>query len=65
VGIALSGYDMPAQLNVQWTVQMSYDSVANVFMMLVLPYNGTSFYFLNYYLMIVSTSASQYIQVQS
>ena len=65
LGLALCGYDLPAQNNLQFRAELSYDSTRDSFIVLVLPTNGTTFYYLNYYLVMANNPASSYLQVQS
>ena len=54
IGLALCGYDLPPSKNVQWKSQASYDDSTNSFVVVVMPRNGTMFYYLNYYLLLCS-----------
>jgi hypothetical protein len=65
MGLALCGYDLPALSTVQFSAQASYDEQSNSFVLIVLPTNGTMFYFLNYFLLICTEAASSYLSIQN
>jgi hypothetical protein len=65
LGLALCGYDFPVASKVQFRAQGSYDSSNNVFVVIILPMNGTSFYFINYYLLVTTQPAASYFAIQN
>ena len=65
LGLALCGYDIAPSTSLQFNAQASFDDQANTFSILVLPLNSTSFYFVNYYLLLTSNDASAYLAIQT
>ena len=64
LGIALCGYDLPPQQQMQFKSDLSFNSGSNTFIILLLPSNGTSFYTLTYFLLIANAPAASYLYVQ-
>lgn len=63
--MALSGYDFAPNTFLSFSVQLSYDADANSYQIVFKTENGTQVYLINYFLIEVGQSASNWIVAQS
>ena len=65
VALVMSGYDFPSIRTMQFRAQISYDDVGNVFEILVTTFSGSTYNFINYFIITVSQNGNNYFAVTS
>ena len=63
IGLTLSGYDVPSLPVLQFRAQMSYDDSKGSFEIVLSLINGTQFYFINYFVLVVTAEGAPFLQV--